>query len=204
MKRKEAILQAATVMFSQKGYKDTSTAEIARMTGVAEGTVFYHFTSKEKLFLAVLERTRELIIEEFNSFMNNRQFKNGMEAMETAVSFHMYLSGKLENEFLLLHRYFPYKMAATVAGCRQHLEAIYDCLIDIYEDAVIAGEKDGSIGRMPPRKTALIIFTMVDGVVRFKTYNLYDASALYSDIIESCRRILKPEQMTEKGVCDVN
>ena len=52
------------------------------------------------------------------------------------------------------------------------------------------GQKDGSVASMPPRKIALIIFSMVDGVVRFKTYNLYDASALFNDIIESCRKIL--------------
>ncbi|MBT8340191.1 MAG: TetR/AcrR family transcriptional regulator [Desulfatitalea sp.] len=197
MTRKEAILQAATIMFSQSGYKDTSTAEIAKMTGVAEGTIFYHFKNKEKLFLAVLEQTRALIIDEFNSFMSHRQFSSGMEAIETAVSFYMYLSGKFENAFLLLHRYFPYKMAVSVPGCRQHLEAIYDCLVDIFEEAVTAGQKDGSIASMPPRKTALIIFTMVDGVVRFKTYNLYDASALYGDIIESCKKMLRPEQTAE-------
>ena len=194
MTRKEAILKAATVLFSQKGYKETSTAEISRITNVAEGTVFYHFKNKEALFLAVLKQTREMIIEEFESYIEKRQFRNGMEAVEHAVSFYMYLAGKLENEFLLLHRFFPYKMAVTVAGCRQHLEAIYDCLVDIFEEAVIKGQKDGSIGRMPPRKTALIIFTMVDGVVRFKTYNLYDASALYSDIIDACRRMLNSNE----------
>ena len=62
------------------------------------------------------------------------------------------------------------------------------------------GQKDGSIGKMPPRKTALIIFSMVDGVVRFKTYNLYDASALFNDIIVSCRKILTTDQKYEEGV----
>jgi len=36
----------------------------------------------------------------------------------------------------------------------------------------------------------LIIFTMVDGLVRFNTYNLYDAGALYDDLITSINRIL--------------
>ncbi|HAS89092.1 MAG TPA: TetR/AcrR family transcriptional regulator, partial [Desulfovibrio sp.] len=43
-----------------------------------------------------------------------------------------------------------------------------------------------------PRKTALIIFTMVDGLVRFKNFNLYDAGALFNELIESIRRMLKP------------
>ena len=199
MTRKEAILQAATILFSQKGYKETSTVEISEITHVAEGTIYYHFTSKEKLFLAVLERTREMIVEEFESYMENRQFRNGMEMIENVVSFYMFLSGKMENQFLLLHRHFPYQMALTVPRCRENLEAIYDCLVDIFEEAVLMGQKDGSIGKMPPRKTALIIFSMVDGVVRFKTYNLYDASALFNDMIVSCRKILATDNNFEEG-----
>jgi len=95
MTRKEAILQAATVLFSQKGYKETSTVEISEVTRVAEGTIYYHFTSKEKPFLAVLERTREMIIEEFESYMANRTFRNVMEMIENVVSFYMFLSGKM-------------------------------------------------------------------------------------------------------------
>lgn len=200
MTRKESILQAATVLFTQKGYKETSTAEISKMTGVAEGTVFYHFHNKEELFLAVLKQTRELIVEEFESYLESRQFRNGMEMIENTVSFYMYLAGKLENQFLLLHRHYPYKMALTLPRCRQHLEAIYDCLVDIFEEGVLAGQRDGSIGDLPPRKTALIIFSMVDGVVRFKTYNLYDASALFNDIILFCKKILQPETNCEEGV----
>ena len=200
MTRKEAILQAATVLFSQKGYKETSTVEISEITHVAEGTIYYHFTSKEKLFLAVLERTREMIVEEFESYMENRQFRNGMEMIENVVSFYMFLSGKMENQFLLLHRHYPYQMALTVPRCRENLEAIYDCLVDIFEEAVLMGQKDGSIRKMPPRKTALIIFSMVDGVVRFKTYNLYDASALFNDMIVSCRKILEKDNNFEEGV----
>jgi AcrR family transcriptional regulator len=199
MTRKEAILQASTVLFSQKGYKETSTADISRMTNVAEGTVYYHFGNKKNLFIAVLKRTREMITEEFESYMEKRQFLNGMEMIENAVSFYMYLAGKMENQFLLLHRHFPYQMALTLPSCREHLEAIYDCLVDIFEEGVLMGQKDGSIGKMPPRKTALIIFSMVDGVVRFKTYNLYDASALFNDIIISCRKILTSDNNYKEG-----
>ena len=115
----------------------------------------------------------------------------GLDMVEVAVSFYLYLAGKMENQFLLLHRHYPYKLAEENPVCSEHLEAIYDCLVDIFESAVLRGQKDGSIGEMPTRKFALIIFSMVDGITRFKTYNLYEASALYNELIASCRRILK-------------
>ena len=191
MTKKEAILQTATTLFSRQGYNETSMSKISRITGVAEGTIFYHFKNKERLFLAILERVKDTIIEEFEGYMGERVFNTGLDMAEAAVSFYMYLAGRMENQFLLLHRHFPYRLAEANPECRGHLEAIYDCLVDIFEKAVLLGQQDGSIRRLHTRKVALIIFSMVDGITRFKTYNLYDAGALYDDLIGSCRRILQ-------------
>jgi hypothetical protein len=38
---------------------------------------------------------------------------------------------------------------------------------------------------------AWIIFSMADGLVRFNTFRLYEAGALYNDLIESCRWMLQ-------------
>ncbi|MBW2259371.1 MAG: TetR/AcrR family transcriptional regulator, partial [Deltaproteobacteria bacterium] len=76
----------------------------------------------------------------------------------------------------------------------KHLQAIYDCLLDIFEEGVLLGQKDGSIRNMPARKAALIIFSMVDALVRFDTYNLYEAGGLYNELMESCRRMLEKRE----------
>jgi AcrR family transcriptional regulator len=193
MTKKEAILQTATFLFAQKGYKETSIAELSKLTEVAEGTIFYHFKSKEGLFIAVLDKTREVILSEYSQFIKEKSVKNGVELLENAIYFHLYLAGKFENQLLLLHRHFPYQLAIENQECRNHLEAIYECLVDIFERAVLEGMKDGSMDELPARKIALIIFSMMDGIVRLKTYNLYNVSSLMNDIILSCRRMLKSD-----------
>jgi hypothetical protein len=35
---------------------------------------------------------------------------------------------------------------------------------------------------------------MVDGLVRFKNYNLYDAGALFNEMLQSCRRMLQANE----------
>jgi AcrR family transcriptional regulator len=60
-KRKELIVEAAAHLFSDKGFKDTSIAELSAITGVAEGTIFYHFKSKEHLLLHILDELHEKI-----------------------------------------------------------------------------------------------------------------------------------------------
>jgi AcrR family transcriptional regulator len=191
MSKKEAILQAATQLFSEKGFKDASMAELSKMTGAAEGTIFYHFKSKEELFLSILEKLKEDIIEEFGRYFAERTFESGLDMLEGAVSFYLYLAGTMEDRFLLLYRHDAYELARANPSCRGHLEAIYNCFADIFEQAVARGQRDGSIDDVPTRKTALIILTLIDGLVRFKVYDLYDAGALYKELLNSCRRMLQ-------------
>lgn len=189
--KKEAIRKAATILFSEKGYRNTSMAELSKMTGTAEGTIFYHFKNKEALFLSILQKLKEDLLEECERYFGAREFESGLDMMEDAVSFYLHLAGSMEDRFLLLHRQYPYELAEVNPVCRGHLADIYNCLVDIFERAVLLGQKDGSIGGMPARKTALLVFAMVDGLVRFKIYSLYAAGSLYNELITSVRRMLE-------------
>ncbi|HZR38912.1 MAG TPA: helix-turn-helix domain-containing protein [Ktedonobacteraceae bacterium] len=59
--RAELILDEAEKLLAEKGYHDTSIDEIAARAGVAKGTLYQHFPSKEALILALLERNVELL-----------------------------------------------------------------------------------------------------------------------------------------------
>jgi AcrR family transcriptional regulator len=191
MSKKKSIIEGATRLFAEKGIKETSIAEISKLTGAAEGTIYHHFKTKDELFLAILENVKNGILEEFESYSAEKTYKNGLEKVENIILFYLYLAGKQENWFYLLHRHYPYELAAENDTCRKLLEEIYNCLVEIFESAILAGMEDGSIGDVTPRKTALIIFSMVNGLVWFKIHNLYDAGSLYMELISSCRRMLK-------------
>jgi AcrR family transcriptional regulator len=51
--KRARLLEAARSLFSARGYAATTTAQLAREAGVAEGTVFHHFPSKRALLAAV-------------------------------------------------------------------------------------------------------------------------------------------------------
>ena len=53
--RREQILQTAVSLFSQRGFKGTTTKEIARAAGVSEAMVFRHFENKDALYGAILD-----------------------------------------------------------------------------------------------------------------------------------------------------
>ena len=53
--RRLQILAVAVSLFSQKGFRGTTTKEIAQAAGVSEAMVFRHFANKEELYTAILD-----------------------------------------------------------------------------------------------------------------------------------------------------
>ncbi|MCA1578638.1 MAG: TetR family transcriptional regulator [Acidobacteria bacterium] len=53
----EAILRAATRVFAHNGYFNSKVADIAREAGVADGTVYLYFKSKEEILHSIFDRS---------------------------------------------------------------------------------------------------------------------------------------------------
>ena len=65
---RQAILDAAYVLFRRKGYTRVSMDEIAGATKVTKRTLYYHFDSKDALLAAVLEAQHRLALAAFRTF----------------------------------------------------------------------------------------------------------------------------------------
>jgi len=61
--RENDILTAAYSIFSARGYEKTAVSEIAKLAGVAEGTVYKYFESKQDLLAQVIARFYKKLIE---------------------------------------------------------------------------------------------------------------------------------------------
>jgi TetR/AcrR family fatty acid metabolism transcriptional regulator len=57
--KREAILRAAITVFAHNGYFNSKVADIAREAGVADGTVYLYFKSKEEILHSVFDRNME-------------------------------------------------------------------------------------------------------------------------------------------------
>jgi AcrR family transcriptional regulator len=53
--RRRVIVEAAVALFSQNGFRGTTTKQIAEAAGCSEATIFKHFTTKHELYSAILE-----------------------------------------------------------------------------------------------------------------------------------------------------
>jgi AcrR family transcriptional regulator len=57
-KSRAAILNAAMELISRHGFNGTTVDKVATEAGLSKGSIFWHFASKENLFLAVIETIR--------------------------------------------------------------------------------------------------------------------------------------------------
>jgi len=64
---KERILEAALRLFREKGLDKTTTKEISRKAGIAEGTLFNYFKTKEDLALYFFQKETDNLIQWFGS-----------------------------------------------------------------------------------------------------------------------------------------
>lgn len=60
--RRNEILDAAEQLFVTKGFDKTSTGDILERVGIARGTLYYHFKSKEEILDAMIERMTETLL----------------------------------------------------------------------------------------------------------------------------------------------
>jgi AcrR family transcriptional regulator len=65
-RRVSDLMAAARQVFSEKGYQETSTAEIAERAGVVEGTIYRYFSNKRDLLIKVVEAWYDEMISDYD------------------------------------------------------------------------------------------------------------------------------------------
>ncbi|PLR85552.1 MULTISPECIES: TetR/AcrR family transcriptional regulator [Bacillus] len=75
--KQRKIIAAAIESFSEKGFAATSTSEIAKKAGVAEGTIFRHYKTKKDLLLSIVvpmmaKFIAPFVINDLNKVLNTR------------------------------------------------------------------------------------------------------------------------------------
>jgi AcrR family transcriptional regulator len=84
------ILEAAYKLFNEKGYYNTTTADISKEAEVATGSVYAYFEDKKEIYLKVIENINQNIIypmEDFWMYNIDKQFDNADVAKDLFRSF---------------------------------------------------------------------------------------------------------------------
>lgn len=71
--RREEILDAAEKLFAAKGFDNTSTGDILDAVGIARGTLYYHFKSKEEILDGVIQRITGRLMRDASEIVRQKE-----------------------------------------------------------------------------------------------------------------------------------
>lgn len=71
--RREEILDAAEKLFAAKGFDNTSTGDILDAVGIARGTLYYHFKSKEDILDGVIQRITDRLTQAAGEIVREKE-----------------------------------------------------------------------------------------------------------------------------------
>ena len=159
--RSREIIRIAAQLFSEKSYHDVTMDEVASKVGVAKGTIYLYFDSKERLYLEILE--------------------HGFEAIESLIEREIEKSDpapeKLKKVLKLIFKFYRQNLDVLrilsrdeTHLIREHYEFTEhwrDRRIKLYEKILEKGVREGSFRQINTKLTALIIFGLVRSVMFF-------------------------------------
>ena len=155
--RRTRIVEAAVVLFAEKGFDGTSTADICRAAGISTGNLFHYFRSKQEVFHALFELDRE---EEDTAFARAaadpdpwRGLVGVMERMAAELR-HPVVAGLLVEVLAQSHR-DPETARLVTEGDQRSVRGV----AVLVERLVRAGLADPGL---PPEEAARWVLTLVE------------------------------------------
>ena len=99
-KTKRKIFETSMNLFAKKGYEATSIEEITSVVGVAKGTLYYHFSSKEELFYFLIEEGMKLLKNSID--IKTSKLENSLDKLKAIILIQIKIIVKYENFISIL------------------------------------------------------------------------------------------------------
>jgi len=163
-KRQEQILRAAATVFSEKGYAAATVPEIARLAGVAAGTIYLYYSSKRELFVSVI---KGLIIT-----VPLLRLVDEMQKTDFAAGF----KGILENRLGLAEGDMMAQISSLMSEIQRDPELktlladrLFRPVLDMMEGFYRKGMAEGRLRRYDPAVVVRAIGGMIIGAIILKS-----------------------------------
>ena len=102
--RHRELVDCAVRLFTEKGYGATAVSDIVREVGVAQGTFYYHFKSKEAVLEAVVDRTTGGLTQKIMAAVE-REDSDASKRLDRVLS--LLMAAMLENKALIAILHHP-------------------------------------------------------------------------------------------------
>lgn len=151
MEKKEKILEAALKLFVEFGFHDTPTSKIAKEAGIANGTLFYFFPTKDELVKALYIELKSRMSNYIHECIREEKTTKGILKAYYSAVLHWALKHKTEFRFIEQFNSSPYLKQIAEEEIQKHIKPVLDLL------------KKGIKEKIIKPMDVDIIFTLISG-----------------------------------------
>lgn len=160
---RQRLLDSGQAVFTKKGFSAASVEDIAAAAGYTRGAFYSNFGSKIALFLEILKRDHEQIMERLRSIFEGEASRTDMESRLMQYYSECYRDNKC---FLL---WVDARLQASRdAKFRTQFNAFIDEVLQATTAYIVVfSEKAGTPLTMPPEQLALGLTALIEGMMSF-------------------------------------
>jgi AcrR family transcriptional regulator len=185
LQTRERLMGAAIAEFTRAGMAEADVSAIVAAAGVAHGTFFFHFPTKEHVLLELEQREEDRIAKQFAQFLKKKH--NLASALDEAVRLVVGLEHRLGyllfNDFLALH--FSQTRPPTEDG-RDHP------LIVLVAQEIAQAQERGEVDKHVSPMNSAVFFLLGLYALLVTTNHWPTGHALLEDYVARTLRSMKP------------
>jgi TetR/AcrR family fatty acid metabolism transcriptional regulator len=158
--KREAILRAAIKVFAQKGYFNSKVADIAKAAGIADGTVYLYFKSKDEVLHSIFDRAMEEFIAEGKREI--AEIKEADKRLERIAQLHLEKLGA-DRDLAVV---FQVELRGSTKFMEEFSGGGFAEYLDIIKQTIDEGQKAGVFRHdLKPITAAKILYGALDEMV---------------------------------------
>ncbi|MDW3212373.1 MAG: TetR/AcrR family transcriptional regulator [Ilumatobacteraceae bacterium] len=146
------IMDEAANLFLQRGYEGTSLRQLAEVVGMKAGSLYYHFSSKDQLLTAILERGLDVMHEAFDRAEATHGDAEPFPRIVAHTRAHLsalFENGPYTAAHVVTFRTAPDSVRASLVPSRDAYEARWtELLHDLQRTGSVAADIDITVARL--------------------------------------------------------
>ena len=150
--KRDLILKAATKVFAQNGFFQSQVADVARVAGVAAGTVYLYFKGKDDLLVSIFEKSMKDVLAEGREAI--QQLTDPAERLRKIAQLHLDRVGRDKDHAVV----FQVELRQSVKFMERFSESFLQDYFKLIREAIAEGQQTGAFRKDISATTATKIF----------------------------------------------